>query len=244
MLYATTRNNCDAYTAQRVLTMKRGSDGGLIVPYRIPRFSEEEILALGTKSFNRNLADTLNLLFNTRLTGYDDIPGTWTLDGETITVNSNGAIDTYTFDGESVTAASTDGMSMIYGRTPAVKPVYGEVAIKADAVPADFYGSWFCMASEAGGQQIPPVMAGMTLAMSIDAYDAVCVFLVDEYNIGWVGGTGAVENGQMVIDVTSAQEPTTVTLRMYEDGVIAYDEGEGGEKVTYYFQQTNEPVIE
>ncbi len=71
MLYATTRNNCDAYTAQRVLTMKRGSDGGLIVPYRIPRFSEEEILALGTKSFNRNLADTLNLLFNTRLTGYD-----------------------------------------------------------------------------------------------------------------------------------------------------------------------------
>ncbi len=180
----------------------------------------------------------------TRLTGYDDIPGTWTLDGETITVNSNGAIDTYTFDGESVTAASTDGMSMVYGRTPAVKPVYGEAAIKADAVPADFYGSWFCMASEAGGKQLPPVMAGMTLAMSIDAYDAVCVFLVDEYNIGWVGGTGAVENGQMVIDVTSAQEPTTVTLRMYEDGVIAYDEGEGGEKVTYYFQQTNEPVIE
>lgn len=71
MLYATTRNNCDSYTAQRVLTLKRGGDGGLIVPYRIPRLSQEEIAALGTKSFNRNLADTLNLLFNTWLTAYD-----------------------------------------------------------------------------------------------------------------------------------------------------------------------------
>lgn len=71
MLYATTRNNRDTYTAQRVLAMKRGGDGGLIVPYRIPRFSQEEIQALGTKGFNRNLADTMNLLCGTRLTGYD-----------------------------------------------------------------------------------------------------------------------------------------------------------------------------
>ena len=71
MLYATTRNNTDAFTAQRVLTMKRGSDGGLCVPYRIPRFSEREILSLAERSFNTNLADLLNLLFGSRLTGYD-----------------------------------------------------------------------------------------------------------------------------------------------------------------------------
>ncbi|MBQ7130537.1 MAG: hypothetical protein IJO21_05820 [Oscillospiraceae bacterium] len=71
MLYATTRNNCDAYTAQRVLTLNRGSDGGLIVPYRIPRFTREEIASLAGKGFSRNLADCLNLLFNTRLTGFD-----------------------------------------------------------------------------------------------------------------------------------------------------------------------------
>ena len=44
MLYATTRNSSEAFTAQRVLTGKRGPDGGLFVPYRIPRFSREEIL--------------------------------------------------------------------------------------------------------------------------------------------------------------------------------------------------------
>lgn len=71
MLYATTRNNTDAYTTQRVLTAKRAPDGGLFVPFRIPHFSEEEILGLGNKNFNACLTETLNLLFGARLTAYD-----------------------------------------------------------------------------------------------------------------------------------------------------------------------------
>ena len=71
MLYATTRNNTDTFTAQRVLIQKRGPDGGFFVPFRLPRFSAEEIQNLRTRSFNQNLADTLNLFFNTRLTSYD-----------------------------------------------------------------------------------------------------------------------------------------------------------------------------
>ena len=43
MLYVTTRNNRDAYTAQRVLRENRGPDGGLYVPFREPVFSREEI---------------------------------------------------------------------------------------------------------------------------------------------------------------------------------------------------------
>ena len=46
MLYVTTRNNRDAYTAQRVLRENRGPDGGLYVPFREPVFSREEIDAL------------------------------------------------------------------------------------------------------------------------------------------------------------------------------------------------------
>ena len=71
MLYVTTRNNADVYTAHRVLTMNRGPDGGLFVPYRLPVFSREEILALGKQNFNANLADALNLLFGTHLVSYD-----------------------------------------------------------------------------------------------------------------------------------------------------------------------------
>ena len=41
MLYVTTRNNRDAFTAQRVLTENRGPEGGLFLPFREPLFSEE-----------------------------------------------------------------------------------------------------------------------------------------------------------------------------------------------------------
>lgn len=71
MLYVTTRNSRDAYTAHRVLQDRRGPDGGFFVPFRIPVFSESEIEALAGKSFNSCVADVLNLLFSAQLTGYD-----------------------------------------------------------------------------------------------------------------------------------------------------------------------------
>ncbi len=71
MLYATTRNHTDAFTAQRVLTRKRGGDGGFFVPYRLQRLTEEELLAMEGRNFNANLATMMNHLFGARLTGYD-----------------------------------------------------------------------------------------------------------------------------------------------------------------------------
>ena len=67
----TTRNNRDAYTAQRVLRENRGPDGGLYVPFREPVFSREEIDALKEKSFHQCVAEVLNRLFNTKLTRWD-----------------------------------------------------------------------------------------------------------------------------------------------------------------------------
>ena len=66
MLYATTRNNLDTYTAQRVLQDRRAPDGGFFVPFRLPVFSEAEIAAFGERSFNKCVAEILNLLFQTR----------------------------------------------------------------------------------------------------------------------------------------------------------------------------------
>lgn len=71
MLYVTTRNNRDPYTAHHALTDTRGPDGGLYVPYREPSFSREEIASLREKSFNQCVAEILNTLFNTHLSGYD-----------------------------------------------------------------------------------------------------------------------------------------------------------------------------
>lgn len=71
MLYVTTRNNRDAFTAQRALRENRGPDGGMYLPFRAPRFSQADIDALGEKSFNQCVADILNLLFKTKLSCWD-----------------------------------------------------------------------------------------------------------------------------------------------------------------------------
>lgn len=71
MLYITTRNNRDAYTAQRVLRENRGPDGGMYLPFRTPKFSQAELDDLAEKPFNQCVAELLNRMFNTRLTGWD-----------------------------------------------------------------------------------------------------------------------------------------------------------------------------
>lgn len=71
MLYATTRSNRDAFTPQRILSERRGADGGLYIPFRDPRFTEEELDALGQKSFSQCVAELLNLQFNTKFTSWD-----------------------------------------------------------------------------------------------------------------------------------------------------------------------------
>ena len=71
MLYVTTRNARDAYTAHRALCELRGPDGGLYVPFRKPNQTKFEIDTLLEMPFNQCVAKVINLLFNTKLSGWD-----------------------------------------------------------------------------------------------------------------------------------------------------------------------------
>lgn len=71
MLYITTRNNTDPCTPLHVLQESRGSDGGLYLPFRLPRLSAEELQKLAQKSFNQCVADVLNLFFSTKISAWD-----------------------------------------------------------------------------------------------------------------------------------------------------------------------------
>lgn len=71
MLYVTTRNKHDVFTAYRSMHQDRGPDGGLFVPFHLPVFEKDQILALGTNSFGQNIANILNLLYSTKLTAWD-----------------------------------------------------------------------------------------------------------------------------------------------------------------------------
>lgn len=71
MLYVTTRNTADANTSYRTLYMDRAEDGGLYVPFRLPKLTDRQIDELKDKSFGQCVADILKLLFGVRLESWD-----------------------------------------------------------------------------------------------------------------------------------------------------------------------------
>lgn len=71
MLYVTTRNDRDAFTANRALQENRCALGGQYLPFRHPKFSQEEMDALLKGSSGDCIAHILNLLFGSKLTGRD-----------------------------------------------------------------------------------------------------------------------------------------------------------------------------
>lgn len=71
MLYLTTRDRADSFTAYRVLSDDRASDGGMFIPIQMPSLCEEDILALKNKSFGETIAYILNLFFERQISGWD-----------------------------------------------------------------------------------------------------------------------------------------------------------------------------
>ena len=71
MLYVTTTEKNDAYTAARTYLEDRGPDGGLFLPRQLPVFTQEELSALVQESFGERIAKILNIFFSTKLTAWD-----------------------------------------------------------------------------------------------------------------------------------------------------------------------------
>ena len=71
MLYVTTRNRCEQYTAARTLVGSRAPDGGLYIPLSIPRMGPQELRSLAEMSFHDCVVKVLNRLFHTNLTRWD-----------------------------------------------------------------------------------------------------------------------------------------------------------------------------
>lgn len=71
MLYITTRDSKDAFTAYKTLMNDCSVDGGQYVPFRFVQYSHSEIVALKQKSFGQIVAEILNLFFSARISGWD-----------------------------------------------------------------------------------------------------------------------------------------------------------------------------
>lgn len=71
MLYLSTRNTLDAYTAYRAMHEQFAPDGGYYVPFRLPSFSNEDLAEFKQKTPSETIAYILNLFFGLRLSAWD-----------------------------------------------------------------------------------------------------------------------------------------------------------------------------
>lgn len=70
MLYVSTRDRTDSFTAYRALQEEKAPNGGLFVPHRLPHLNDD-IQTLMGESFGENVAKILNHFFSAELTGWD-----------------------------------------------------------------------------------------------------------------------------------------------------------------------------
>ena len=71
MLYLSTKNKADSFTAYRVLHSNAAPDGGMFMPMHIPYQDDIALAAFEQMSFGESTATILNLFFGTKLTAWD-----------------------------------------------------------------------------------------------------------------------------------------------------------------------------
>ena len=71
MLYLTTRNKADSYTAYRVLRTEKAPDGGQFLPMQLPVLTDYQLAEFEQLNFGSIAAAMINLFFGTKLTGWD-----------------------------------------------------------------------------------------------------------------------------------------------------------------------------
>lgn len=71
MLYISSRNKTDSFTAHRTLCNDHAPDGGLFIPYQIPLIDATRLQQMRSATFGENMAYILNLFFSCKLTAWD-----------------------------------------------------------------------------------------------------------------------------------------------------------------------------
>lgn len=71
MLYLSTRNKADSFTAYRVLHSSSAPDGGMFMPMQLPFQDDVALAAFERMNFSETTAAILNLFFGTKLSAWD-----------------------------------------------------------------------------------------------------------------------------------------------------------------------------
>lgn len=71
MLYVSTRNPANTYTAHHAINEANPPEGGFYAPFHLPKFSQEEVATICSGSCSDAVTAILNLFFGLRLSSFD-----------------------------------------------------------------------------------------------------------------------------------------------------------------------------
>ena len=160
------------------------------------------------------------------------LEGTWSQNGDALSITLGGKERTGSFDGTTLTLNGATTLS--FGDHAVVTSRYAAAPSDLDATAEDFEGLWVCRYVMYNGQLVSVSALGATMKVHVIGDNAIV-------NIGTTGEEEqiqqypyTIENGLMHI---GNEEITIMTLQMLEDGVAAYVKSDLN--MIYYFEDAS-----
>ena len=166
----------------------------------------------------------------------DDDPadGTWRLDGDSLIMDEDsddGLV--FAYDGESL-YAEAEGIEFLFTREPV--EVFEAAPARTDAALEEFAGDWSCTLVSMMGMQMPPEMAEIEMALSIEGETATMT-------LGLFGEPETVElpvtfaDGALTLTIPAdyeGGEDSVFTIQLLEDGTMSVASMMFEEEIVFY----------
>ena len=155
-----------------------------------------------------------------QMTGDDDTVGTWTVEGETVTIDDGISPAAFTLEGDTLVMAQEGVGKMIFGKEKAEAVAFEAAPIKRVTDVTSFDGVWNGTNIDFAGAIVPIAMAGVELTFTVTG-GTVQLHLVR-------GGTEiSGENqwdlidGALVVSITDGDVSRALKANLLEDGMLA-----------------------
>ena len=163
--------------------------------------------------------------------------GSWTLEGDQITVTVDDAPASGPVTEDAISLAA-DGQEMIFTREANTAITVGEV-VAAESADV-FYGDWACKYMESEGMILDPsafgsVMPGITVTEGTIKFIASSEedLIAAMYDL--LGLTNTFEDGKLVLASSLEGSTATGTLELLDDGMIKMSLINNGDTVCFYY---------
>ena len=155
---------------------------------------------------------------------FNDGTGTWTMDGDQITITIGDAPISGTVTADSITLADED-MTMVFTHEAVETITLADV--KPDAAAEEFYGEWTCTYVEAEGIAMNVSALGSpfpTIKLGEGTIEFVAASDDDMYALlfGMMGLTCTYEDGKLALASTLEGTSATGTVDMLTDGMLKF----------------------